>query len=209
MRQALRSLKRPKKCDGYGHSALVFGFVPEAILLRMIARWAAGGGSATTDRPKGYAAGKATTTPALKDVRIILPVTSWQALVYALLAHDLHTFIDASMTGYERPEFWEGGRPMTQTLDISHGLSLIIEKGLDNRSNAGISNSDIKQYYDHLDLQRITKYMEPKGMTTWSAKAILRTQAIPHLEITFGPEIVLVPPRSNPGQQWHSAGSRC
>lgn len=38
--------------------------------------------------------------------------------------------------------------------------------------------------------------MNLKGMSPWTAKAILRAQSTPSLEVTCGPETVLIPPRS-------------
>ena len=43
-------------------------------------------------------------------------------------------------------------RPGLQTLDLAHGVAMVLEKGLDRQSRGAAAQADIEKYYDNLDL---------------------------------------------------------
>ena len=82
-----------------------------------------------------------------------MPLPADLQVLDCLLAQRLNAWIDEHVAV---PECcWVGARPFTQALDITHGLHLAIERGLDDRSQAAIAQSDIETYYDSLPVVRI------------------------------------------------------
>lgn len=94
---------------------------------------------------------------------------------------------------------WEGARPRTQVLDITHSLGMTIERGLDNFSRAAIATMDIRHYFDSLDIPKIMGLLlhnaEFLKRTTF-AQACLRIQNLTSLRIDCGPEAFGIPPRT-------------
>ena len=63
-------------------------------------------------------------------------MSSILVLVDRILSLLLEPFLDTILP--VTPGVFVGGRRLTQTLDIGHAVALIIEKGLDNQSNAAV-----------------------------------------------------------------------
>ena len=81
---------------------------------------------------------------------------------------------------------FEGAVAHTQPLDIAHGLSLAIEKGLDDHSQLGIAQADVQQYYDSLNVVQLALWLHHEGMAAPWAAAIVRLQMLPVIYVTAG-----------------------
>ena len=89
-----------------------------------------------------------------------------------------------------------GGNKGTQPLDITHSLSLIVEKGLDMHSAASVGQCDVKQYYDFIPLGRLGQELLRGGCPRELVGATLRLHAKPPLSLMVGSQLVTLPPRS-------------
>ena len=81
---------------------------------------------------------------------------------------------------------WIGGRKHTQVLDITHGLSAVIEKSLDLQSAGAVAQADIRQYYDSVVLLLVCQWLEQRGVPLALLAAALRHQMLPTLIIDVG-----------------------
>lgn len=195
---AVGTWKRADLTDAYSVSARALGMVPTHRLAAAIGMWDRGDRAGMAMRPKGYACGKNTTTPSLSEIRCIIPLTALMSLIDRILASFLQAWADAMAEDLPRPECFEGARPRTQILDLTHAASLGVERGLDNRGLFGISSSDIHQYYDHVNVDDTMQYLQSREFPEELAEAVRRAQSQPTLEIACGPETVYIPHR-DPG----------
>lgn len=114
IQDAIASLKRQKFADTYGHCVHSLSMVPERILVKLLEKWAQGDNSPMTSRPRGYAAGKSTTTPTPGGPRHPPRPHGFRSSTRCFRRTCTRS---STMTNYARPEGWEGGRPKTQLLD--------------------------------------------------------------------------------------------
>ena len=84
----------------------------------------------------------------------------------------------------------------TQPLDISHGLSAVIEKSLDLESNGAVGQSDIRQYYDSLNLLRVFSFLVKYGLDHDIAAACLRHQLLCSININIGQDVARITSRT-------------
>ena len=97
------------------------------------------------------------------------------------------------------PGVFVDGRRFTQTLDIGHAVALIVEKGLDNQSNAAVAQADIRSYFDDLLVWRIIRWLQSHGCPLPLLAAILRFQLLTKLIMNLGCSQALVSRRSKGG----------
>lgn len=120
--------------------------------------------------------GKGTHEPEPSEVRAIVPMPVMIGLVDALLAHTIHVFLD----GIQLPDqVLVAGRKGVQLLDIVMSAQLVIEKGLDARSQGAVAQSDIKGYYDTLCPLRVAQWLTARGLPEAVALAFLRLHTLP------------------------------
>lgn len=78
---------------------------------------------------------------------------------------------------HRRPTTW----PATY---ITHGLSLVVEKGQDLHGEAAVAPADIRQYYDHVSVQTC---LDEFGLTgTTLSRAVLRHQLCTRVWVRCG-----------------------
>ena len=87
--------------------------------------------------------------------------------------------------------------PRTQVLDTAHGLSGVIEKGLDLQSYGAIGQSDVRQYFDSIDLLRVFEFLVSNGLPLSVAAACLRHQLLPKVLISVGCGVAHIGGRSS------------
>ena len=87
----------------------------------------------------------------------------------------------------------------TQAADIGQGVQLLMEKGLDRKSNAALAQGDIKRYFDHLPLVRICRFLVAKGVDKRLMSAIMRHQLLIRLKIERGGTSLFIGFRSSGG----------
>ena len=72
----------------------------------------------------------------------------------------------------------------------------MLEKGLDLESYGAIGQSDIRQYYDSIDLQRVFVFLMDHGLPAPVAAACLRQQLLSHVDILIGVSKLVIPSRT-------------
>ena len=144
----------------------------------------------------GLVFGKAASRTAAKATRAILPQPILLRIADALVAQHLNPFIDQALP---RPSgAMVGARPGTQVLDISHGMTLAIERCLDSWSHGGVAQSDVEAFFDNVNLLRVAMFAEHElGLDpAWAATAV-RVQLMPQVTLAVGPlEPFALPARS-------------
>lgn len=131
---------------------------------------------------QGYVAGKSATTPTLQELRLVCPQRSFMSIADCVAASKLQQLIDEK---WKTPRHVHiGGRPHGQVLDITHGLSMLVEKGLDLHGEAAVATADIRQYYDRFSVQKCVDQLGLLGATL--ARAVLRHQLGTHLMVKCG-----------------------
>ena len=128
--------------------------------------------------------GKTKPDTVVDDIRVILPLPCILSLLDAMLPFILESYITNLFP--EPAGVWFGARPSTQVLDITHGLSCVIEKGLDSHSKCAIGQADIRAYYDSINLLRVFNYLVEHGVPSSLAGACLSHQLLPWVYIDIG-----------------------
>ena len=124
-------------------------------------------------------------------------MSSILVLVDRILSLLLEPTLDTIVT--VTPGVFVGGRRFTQTLDIGHAVALIVEKGLDNQSNAAVAQADIRSYFDDLPVWGIIRWLQSHGCPLPLLAAILRFQILTKLIMNLGYSQALVSRRSRGG----------
>ena len=108
-------------------------------------------------------------------------------MVDALLAAKLADFVERiCVTPHEFVKPFHGARKFTQPLDITHAIQLLIEKGMDSQSPAGIAQMDIEKYCDSIRLLLIAAWLLDHGCCMRLVTSILRQQLLPSLQVVVG-----------------------
>ena len=74
-----------------------------------------------------------------------------------------------------------GNKPKTQCLDVAHVTQLVIEKGMDDQSNAAVATSDIRRLYDSINLMLVARYLLKHGCPAGLVRSVLLCQLLPKL----------------------------
>ena len=130
-------------------------------------------------------------------LRCIVPMSSILVLVDRVLSLLLEPILDSLLP--ITPGVFVGGRRFTQALDIGHADALIIEKGLDNESNAAVAQADIRSYFDDLPIWKITRWLMNRGCPVPLLAATLRFQILSKLVLYVGCSQALAKRRSSGG----------
>ena len=91
--------------------------------------------------------------------------------------------------------FLECARTKRQVMDIAFPASLLIEKGLDIKSNLCLAQADVKQYYDHLRPLVLARWMQTNGFDPALSSTFLRLHLCPQLLLKVGEEFASIPHR--------------
>ena len=130
--------------------------------------------------------GKATSKPSPAEVGMVVPLTIPVAVLDCALATRVHAFIDTCVP--PAPGVLIGARPKTQTLDISLGVRLAVERMMDSHSAGGVAQADIRSYYDALPLKEIVLDATARGLEESTAGAALALQYLPSVQFRVGSE---------------------
>lgn len=110
-----------------------------------------------------------------------MPQCATTQVIDCLLAAALQRWVDRTMP---RPDgVGIAVVPHTQPLDIAHGISLSIEKMLDDFSKGGVAQSDVERCYDSLPLVRVMRWLEDRGMPHALAASCVRAQLLPQIDL--------------------------
>lgn len=158
---SVATIKNKHKLDSAAHTPLVYEWILPNVLVTLLQNWVNSRSTASSAKDmcflvqiRGYGRGKSTTSPSVKQIRIIAPQNTAQRIVDIILAGSINDHID---TKYVRciPTMWEGARPFTQVLDITNALGMVVERGLDARSCAAIATMDVRHYCDSVNIPSI------------------------------------------------------
>ena len=191
--QVAAGFKRLRKkskigCDGVSCKALEFLFIckPDDFVL-WLSRLA--GSSAHMSRLYLEASvfGKDSSTTTMDDTRVIMPLPAVMGILDAILPYALEPFI-TSLFPVPRG-VWIGAQARTQPLDIAHGMASVIEKALDLESVGAVGQSDVRQFYDSINLLRIFIFLTDRGLDHPLAAACIRLQLLVSVRIKIGPGV--------------------
>ena len=131
--------------------------------------------------------GKKTSSPALEEIRAVLPLPPVLQVGDWLVARSL-----AEVVYREEPvaaENYEGGRRGTQPADIVAGLSLALEKSHDCGSPCAIAQADVRSFYDKIDLLLLSRWLLFHACPGWLVAAVLVMQLGCMIQFRFGEEV--------------------
>ena len=113
--------------------------------------------SASHARLRARAFGKSSSCPSAAEVRVVIPMPATMQILDALLAQA----VDAMLTPPSLQEhgWFVGARPRTQILDITFGLSQVIELACDDYSRGAIAQCDIRAFYDTIDMLLVGRWL--------------------------------------------------
>ena len=82
--------------------------------------------------------------------------------------------------------FFEAARRGRQVLDLTHALSLILEKGGDLHGAGSVAQADIRQYYDNLRPLLIFRWLRRNNVDLGTCTSFLRLHCLPHVHLAVG-----------------------
>ena len=82
--------------------------------------------------------------------------------------------------------FFEAARSGRQILDLTHPLTMVLEKGADLHGKAAVAQADIKQYYDNLRPLLLARWLRQTSVDLGLCMTLLRMHTLPTLEISVG-----------------------
>ena len=171
--------------DGICVLALEYLFISQPSAFTSWLSHVAGSTSCISDLSiNGLVFGKESANTDIQDTRVILPLPSILGLLDAILPCIIEPIISRL---FPIPHgVWFGALPKTQVLDIAHGLSAVIEKGLDLESSGAVGQSDIRQFFDTNDILRVFEFLVLNGLSQAVAAACVRHQLLPKISLQFG-----------------------
>lgn len=95
-------------------------------------------------------AGKGTPTPRLHDIRIVVLQPALLAIIDILIAVTHNEVTIRKWPGPEPERVYTAAGPGTQALDITYGITLLLERRADEAGRSAIAVADIKQFYDNV-----------------------------------------------------------
>ena len=110
----------------------------------------------------GVCVGKEGHRPAPADTRCLLPLNCLISLLDKLVANRIHKFVERT---YEiPPHVLVGTKRGTQFLDSAFISQLVVEKGLENKSQGSIASIDIEKFFDNIPILHVIQVLESKGL---------------------------------------------
>ena len=126
---------------------------------------------------------KTSGVPEAGDVRLILPLPPVLTIIDVLVSKALSSWNSNYFT-IPRGVF-VGNRPGCQCLDVTAGVSLALEKSMDDGCRTCAAQADIKQYYDSLQPLQIAKFLLAAGCPAWIATACVWMQTLTPVQFLF------------------------
>ena len=139
---------------------------------------------------------KSSRTPAC-DVRAIVPQCSLSKLVDNILSSLLFDRLTFLLP--KRPGVFVGAQRFTQAKDLGAGVQLLMEKGLDMKSQSACAQADIARYFDSLPVLLCVNWLLAKKVERALLAALLRHQLLTGLEIRRGSAVFSIVGRSRGG----------
>ena len=131
------------------------------------------------------------------DVRAIVPQCCLSHLVDNVLASLLRDRLSFLLP--KQPGVFVGAQRFTQAKDLGAGVQLLMEKGLDLKSQSACAQADIARFFDSLSVLRCVRWLLAKNVERALLAALLRHQLLTGLEIKRGSAIFHIVGRSKGG----------
>lgn len=132
---------------------------------------------------RAVALGKKSASPLVTKVRMLLPMGAWLSLVDALIASSVHRLLDSLPPV---PGFWEGATAGVESSAsyLSHWARLVVEKGLDWGSRGAMLFTDIRTFYDCVDVTTSVMAAVAHGLPREVGAAAVRHQLFTQIDVT-------------------------
>ena len=133
------------------------------------------------------ALGKKAARSSPRDLRVIIPLPARLQILDALLAaavHRLQPVTDPRVSGWQT-----GAVPKTQPMDFGFALTQLVEKSLDDWSRGALTQGDIKNFYDAMDLMKAARWLMQRDASSSTAAllgAVIRWQLMPTVNVRTG-----------------------
>lgn len=183
--EAVSQLRRPAQVDETGicaHALQLFSVARPSAVLCAVKQIAPGCGSFACFWVCGVALGKKSATPAVQKVRMLLPLMMWMTVLDCLLAKALHTACDALPP---IPLFWECGvaGSCSPASALGHFVKLHVEKGLDSGSSGAAVITDVRTFYDCINVAKAVMAAVSRGLPAPIGAAVVRHQLLPPIDV--------------------------
>lgn len=195
---AFARIRRRDRIGPEGTCVLAWAQVAETmpqIVCSAVESWLVSTPTASSTELRAVALGKSGSAPMVEQVRMLVPLPLVWQVADAVLTARINGFLD---THVPSPECcWLGALPGTQPLDIVHGCSLVVEKGLDLRGAGCAAQLDIKAYYDSVSALRCAQWLGDRGAEPALCAAVLRHQLLPRIKDEVGGGEACLPRRGS------------
>ena len=185
---ALGSLRKPRRLDGYGVCLSLIRTLlakrPGAIT-SVINNISCKKSFMELVEVHGHASGKKRSPVTPKAVRTILPLPCILAILDAHVSSQLANNVDLLADQIGRG-FFEAARRGRQILDLTHPLTLVLEKGNDLHGQAAVAQADVKQYYDNLRPIHVLRWLRRNEVNLPLRMTFLRLHCLPLIRIAVG-----------------------
>lgn len=131
---------------------------------------------------RAVALGKKSPLPIVSKVRVLLPLGVWMTVLDILISGALHELCDAQPA---MPECWECGvaGAGNSASHTAHFAKPMVEKSLDAFSTGALVLTDIRTFYDKIDVGRAIMDASACGLPPHTAAAALRHQLLPRISL--------------------------
>ena len=183
--RALACITKQRRLDKEGLSVAAFALLAQVnidIVCRALQSFMSSTARMAQVCVGGHVFGKGTATPFVHQLRSITPLSALMKICDAVLSAKIHAVIDRVCP--VPPGCYVAARPLTQPLDVVHGLQAVIEKGLDAEGKSCIMQADIEKYYDSLSPLQVVCWLEANGLEASVCAAALRHQLMPRIRLS-------------------------
>lgn len=179
------SLRHADRVDASGMCALALQLAvdaaPEAVLAA-VSELAALGPASTKLSVRAVALRNKSSSPVAAKVRMLLPLGAWMAVLDALLAAELHKTLKSLPPV---PGFWERAVAGTAASAsyLAHWARLLVEKGLDCESRGAVLFTDVRTFYDCVNVTTAVMAALAHGLPAAVGAAAIRHQLLSHIDV--------------------------
>jgi len=195
---ALEKLRKRAKMDGYGVCTSMLKIllsVRPGSITPVMNNLSCGTLAMKSLKLHGFAAAKKAGTISAKSVRVVTPLPCLLGILDAHVASTLDSVLDPIAEGIGRG-FFEAARPKRQVLDLTHPLSLVLEKGGDLHGRAAVAQADIRQYYDNLRPLLLYRWLRKRAVDPRLCLTFLRLHCLPSIQVAVGQAACTIAARS-------------
>ena len=125
----------------------------------------------------GQIKGKGSHTVTAKSTRAILPLPCMLELADYIVASKINDILDSQFGDIKG--VYVGAQRRTQVAELTKGLTLCVEKGLDSQGQIGIADADVQQFYDSVDMIIVFRWWLNRSLPPHVIATALRILVLP------------------------------